>query len=111
MKQIVRLQSAIANLVEALNETPLPGVDVLATLSACASDLDKISAEAKGRLRAAMLEASASEISGVRFVAALSETVRASVDVKKLRAELPDIAARYTQSQTVQSVRFKARGV
>lgn len=104
-ESISRIAAALGNL-----STDDIGVDMAAQLNAIAGQLDAINSKAKASLRARILSSGVKDLAGVNFRAVLSESVRATIDVKALRAELPEIAARYERAQTVASLTFKASG-
>ena len=105
-------QESLARIAAALAELSVDGlsVDAAAQLNAIAGQLDAINAKAKASIRARIMQSGAKDIAGVNFRAVIIESVRATIDVKALRAELPEIAARYERAQSVASLTFKASG-
>lgn len=104
-ESLARIAASIGNL-----STDDMGVDTAAQLNAIAGQLDALNAKVKTSIRARILDSGAKDLAGVNFRAVIVESVRASIDVKALRAELPEIAARYERAQTVASLTFKASG-
>jgi len=104
-ESLARIAAAIGNL-----SADDIGVDTAAQLNAIAGQLDAINAKAKQAIRARILSSGGKDMAGLMFRAVIVESVRATIDVKALRADLPEIATRYERAQTVASLTFKASG-
>lgn len=102
--------ATLSKAIKTLAGAPPASIDEVAQLSALAGQLDAIVSEAKGAIKAELISAGKHDMAGKAFRAVLSESVRATIDTKALKADLPEIAKRYERSQTVQSLTFKASG-
>lgn len=102
--------ATLSKAIKVLASAPPASIDDVAQLSALASQLDAIASEAKGAIKAELISAGRHDMAGKAFRAVLTESVRATIDTKALKAEMPDIARRYERTATVQSLTFKASG-
>lgn len=95
---------ALGEVAEYLTAEELP--DTLARIRALKDKMidldDAITA------RAILLAGEEKRLEGSRFVLTVTSATREGIDVRKLRAELPEVASRYTYATNYLSVRLRA---
>jgi len=92
-------------------KTELSLVDQLGTIKAQIAGLVKQEKDLIEAIKRQILARDGEDngIDGVLFRAVLTCTIRESIDVKRLQAERPDIAAEFKQSTAVEALRVVAR--